>query len=419
MSTPALPETVTELEPTNWGDPSGEGLLAKMESFDFDNPNPPAAPPVAEPAKSEPAKSEPTEPAKAAEKPVAAPVEPAKTPETDPVLPEGDFFSKSATEPVEPKKDDAPEFDEKAFDAQTDEAARAMDPKAGAKFKELRAELKDFKQREAAKLVPEDVRREMEDLKLKAAEAEGLKQRISEISSQSAKLAMENEPEYKRLVLDPVARAYAESDRLAEATGVDANILRSLIRERDLAKQEEMLETHFGDKSLLVQAKVGTLVESFNTALLNREALLENAEAKIEAARNQRIEEERRVLAEQHLAVQKHQKKLVDEWKSFIPNMLDETGEMTPAYKKLVDQSLAIDFSTATASDMARAAFFGMVTPQIIKEALLMKKELEAYRKADGKVVETSPKPGDSLAATPAEPQAPKTFMEMAAMDIA
>ena len=226
MSTPAAPATeqkVESLEATDWG--SGKGLLETMADFDFDAQNEPAslntAPPVTTEQKTVTQETVP-----------ATPVEPVKPVEPELPVMEEDFFSEPVEKPTE-KKEDETGFDEKAFDAQTDEDARSLDPKAGAKFKELRSQLKEFKQREASKLVPEDTKRELEELRLAAAEREGLKQRISEISSQSAKLQMENEPEYQTQVLDIVADAFTRAEDLAKMYEGDPAILKAIIRERD------------------------------------------------------------------------------------------------------------------------------------------------------------------------------------------
>ena len=329
---------------------------------------------------------------------------------------EEEFFSEPVEKPVEEKKGEA-EFDEKAFDAQTDEDARSLDPKAGAKFKELRSQLKEFKQREAVKLVPEDTKRELEELRLAAAEREGLKQRISEISSQSAKLQMENEPEYQTQVLDVVADAFTRAEDLAKMYEGDPAILKAIIRERDRKTQNELIAEHLKDFSDFDRSEVYRMVQDFNGAMNNRQRLLANAETSIEKRRAAQEEQSRQLIAEQRLAVQKSQKSLFDKYKEVIPGLVDESGE-TPAFKSLMSKALAIDFGQAKASDMAFASFAGTMLPHVMKEVASLRKELEGYRAANGKSVKTAPSPGSSVAPTPTGDNSPKTFMDAMMADI-
>jgi hypothetical protein len=197
MSTATAEPATEAMAPQNWADPTGKGIMEAMDEF-FDGPSTPTTPAApaaisAEPDK--PAEAPPaSEPVKAPETPVAPVDEPVPTIDEE-------FFS-DAPETAPNAKDDAPkpgEFDEKAFDKETEESTKGMEAKAGEKFKALRAELKAAKQT----TITPDVQREIDDLKLKVQETEGLRTRLEEVSSQSAKLKVEASDEYEREIVSP------------------------------------------------------------------------------------------------------------------------------------------------------------------------------------------------------------------------
>lgn len=393
----------TPPEAENWGDPNAPDIMSALDKFFGQEETPKEVIPQAAPVKEE-------KPADVVEKP---PEKVAETPSNDLPEFEEDFFPDSTETPVESKEEaKSGEFDEAAFDKQTEEEVKGMEAKAGEKFRALKAELKEAKK---TTLTPE-IQTKLKELELKTAEVDGLKQRMVELSGESAKLQMENEDEYKDLVVKPAATLFSKADELSEAVGIDPQILRSIIRERDLPTQEGMLEEHFGSKSLLIQSKVAAMAEGFNALLSKREEMLSNAEARIEKNRLARIESEKKILNDQRVAVQSIQKSMWEEHKELIPGFVDEDGEETEIYKKMVSRGLAIDFGKARAKDQARAALSGTVLPYALKQIRELQNQLSAYQKDDKKKLRTSPSAGNSVNPTPIN-QTPKTFEEAMAED--
>jgi hypothetical protein len=389
----------------NWGDPNAPDIMAAMDKFfgqeDPIKETPPPAP--VEPA----AKETPPEPVE------KTPKEEVKLPEND--LPEfdDDYFPDSLETPSESKEEVKSEgFDEAAFDKQTEEEVKGMEAKAGEKFRALKAELKEAKK---TTLTP-DIQAKLKELELKTAEVDGLKQRMVELSGESAKLQIENDDDYKNQVVKPAATLFSKSDELAEAVGVDPQLLRSIIRERDLQVQEGLMEEHFGNKSLLIQSKVAAMAEGFNSLLAKREEMLNDAELRIEKNRIARAEAEKKMLNDQRVAVQSIQKSMWEEHKELIPGLLDEDGEETDTYKKLVARGLAIDFGKARAKDQARAALSGTVLPHALRQIRELQNQLAVYQKDDKKKVRSSPSAGSSVNPTPIN-QTPATFEEAMAAD--
>jgi len=396
-NTPAAESASSSLPAADWADPSGQGLMASMDA-EFDG----AAAISASP---DPVTPEPVAPVP------DAPVEPVKPlEESEPVI-EEDFFSDAPEKPAEEVEKPADDFDAEAFDKQTEDDTKGMDAKAGAKWKELRGQLKELKQAQGEKSVPADVQAKLSELEIKAAEVDGLKARISEISSQSAKLRMESEAKYQESVVQPAADIFARADALAEMYEGEPSILRAIIKERDRKTQNELVAEHLKDFSDFDRSEVYRMVQDFNGVVATRQKLLDNAEHEVAQIQKDRQQSEVRTLEENRMGVQKEQKRLFDKYKEVIPGFTDDQGE-TKTFRDLMGKALAIDFSQARTQDMALAAFSGSVLPHVMKELYAMKKELAQYHKADGKAVAQRPRAGASVAQTPAGSDESKSFLE-------
>ena len=395
------------LEPTAWGDPEGKGMMARINEIDFGDGvvnTPKIDPPAAKPAET-PAVSEKTD-KKQAETPVTS-VETAE----EPVIDEDFFGSIESKEELkeEPKSVDG--FDEKTFDAETEELSKGMDKKAGDKFKELRGELKELKSKPVEAALPEDTRKELETLRIKSEEVEGLKKRIEELASTSAQTKMENSDDYVNQVKAPAKKLFDRADLLSESCGLDPTVIRAIIREQDPAAQEKLIADHLSELSIHNQTKVSLMAEEFQGLVSKRESMMENAEFELEKQESKRIDEQNRFIEEQRNTVQKIQKEIWDKYKDVIPGLLED-GIETATMKKLRGMGLSIDFSTSRAKDQAFAAFAGTVLPHVVKELTALRRELAARDRADGKEVASRPKPGESVKTTPPADNGPKSFME-------
>jgi hypothetical protein len=401
----AAPE---QMQPQAWGDPTGKGLIAGMDEF-FDGPAAPIA--KAEPVKSaEPVYATPAEPVKAAEAPVATPVkEVVSKPAEKPVeaiegLDEG--FSKA--DELEPVVKDPGAFDEAAFDKQTEEEVKGMDAKAGEKFKALKAELKAAKQ--AAP--PAALTQELEELKTKAQETEGLRERIKELSGVSAKVMVENDDQYIKEVREPWGQIHAKLDKLSEVYEMDPSVLRSLVREDDMRVQDEMIKTHLAGFSEVRKQEVFQAIGKVTDLLDKHAGFMENAEKEMGQREAKRIEATEKSLADQRKAVQTIQKDKWSRWEKAIPGLLDDDGEPTLEYTKMKNESLSLDFSQARASDQAFAALAGTLLPFAQKQIISLQRELSEYRAGDKKALKAKPDTGSSVVQIPAGAKKARSFMD-------
>jgi hypothetical protein len=405
MSTLNTKAKDSELESTNWGDPTGKGIMAAMNEMFDDAPNKEKAKEVIQDIAPEPEK-------KVIEPEVVEPkvAEPKKAEVVEPIVEEDiieeEFFTENTEEDTKKDEESKP-FDEADFDKQTEESVVGMEAKAGDKFRELRAELKEAKKQ----VISPDITTKLQYLELKAQEAEGLRERLEEISSQSAKLKVEASDEYNNSIVKPAMEIFQKADQLAGLYDIDPSAFKDIIRERDRKVQNQMIAEHLSDLSDFDRSEAYRMVQDFSSLMNSREKMLSNADKEIERQQVQRIESDKAFLAEQKKAVQVIQKDIWEKYKDKIPGFLED-GKETSEYKKLMSKSLSIDFSQSKARDQAYASFAGVALPHAMKELHAMRKRLSVYESNDDKAVKSTPKPSSSVSATPNSEKAEGSFVD-------
>lgn len=394
MSDTAVKEAGAELEPEQWGNPTGKDLISGLDEF-FEQGAKQIAPDTKPDNFSQP-KEEPKPEAKAEpvkETPKAEPVE-----ETEKVIDE-EFFTGDDEPTKEPVTDDKA-FDEVAFDKETEADTTAMEPKAGEKFKELRNELKEFKQKAKEVVIPEDTQKKIADLELKAAEYEGMKSRLDEVTSQSAKLQVENSPEYDKEILKPVSKIYDKLGEFATAFEVDTKVISAIVRETDEKVRAELIEEHLGDMPTYNQSRVIALADQFGELMDKRHEMLENADERVSQQQANRISQETALLNEQRKTVQTIQKDIFEKYKDKIPGFVDD-GKETEVFRQIFNKSLTIDLGKAKARDQAFAVFGASVVPHLAQEVRALQKKLSAYENKDEQSTKGSPNASRSVTQSP------------------
>lgn len=326
------------------------------------------------------------------------------TPKADdsPTIEEADEFFND-----EPKEKEG-EFNEDSFDKQTEELAQGMDQKASDKFKQLRQELKEFKQKQKEVVVPEDVQTKLQELELKAAEAEGLRQQVEELASVSAKVKVESSKEYKEKVLNPAIEILQEADQIAEAYQIDSEVIQAIIREQDKEIQAKLIQSHLSELNEVEKQDVYRMIYEYKGLGKIRQEMLDKAEEKISQIEAQQIAEQQKQIEEEKKAVQSIQANIWDKYKQVIPGFVDENGEPTEEWTKLRNRSLSIDFSKAAGKDKAYAAFAGVALPHVIKELNNAKKLLQEYSGKEANDLLRRPKLGQP---SPQEPSDADDFL--------
>ena len=296
------------------------------------------------------------------------------------------------------------EFNEDSFNKETEEMSKGMDAKAGDKFRALRQELKDYKQKQVEVKVPADVETKIKELELKAAEAEGLRQQVEELSSVSAKVKVESSQEYKKKVLEPAVAILQESEKIAAAHEVDAEIVQDIVREQDRELQIELINAHLSGLNELEKQDLYRMIYEYRNLGKLRQDMLENASVKLSQIEAEQIEQQQRQSEEEKKAVQQIQSSIWDKYKTVIPGFTNENGESTEDWTKLRNRALSIDFNKAAGKDKAYAAFAGVALPHVIKELNNAKKMLQELTGKEANEILRRPKLGQPVVES-AEPE--------------
>ena len=296
------------------------------------------------------------------------------------------------------------EFNEDSFNKETEEISKGMDAKAGDKFRALRQELKDYKQKQVEVKVPADIEAKIKDLELKAAEAEGLRQQVEELSSVSAKVKVESSQEYKKKVLEPAVAILQESEKIATAHEVDAEVVQDIVREQDRELQIELINAHLSGLNELEKQDLYRMIYEYRNLGKLRQDMLENASVKLSQIEAEQIQQQQKQSEEEKKAVQQIQSSIWDKYKTVIPGFTNEDGESTEDWTNLRNRALSIDFSKAAGKDKAYAAFAGVALPHVIKELNNAKKMLQELTGKEANEILRRPKLGQPIVES-AEPE--------------
>lgn len=385
-------DTLEMMKGQHMASPDDGGLEAALDKFfgDGDSPGTPAAEeqpkpteqPKAEPPKQEPPKQEKSkqeEPKKEEAKP-AAEVKEIK-------------FEEEFTMAKEEAQNAPESFDEGAFDKETEKLSEGMEEHAGSKFKALRAELKELKQKTVS---PEEKKR-IEELEIKASEVDGLRKKLDELSNVSAKVRMESTEEFSKQVKEPADNLFSEVEKMAKRYEGDPKFLWNLVTSSDREEQAAAFKEHLGDFSDFDKTEVMTMIKSWNGILDNRDKLLAKAQEHIDGLDAKQAAEAQRILDENRKNVQAIQKDIWTKYRDIIPGFVDENGNETQTYKDLMAQSMALDFTRAKARDQALAAFSGVVLKHLVYEMNEMAKKLAGYEAADARSASGTPRTGAAV----------------------
>ena len=304
-----------------------------------------------------------------------------------------DDFLEEEAPPVKEKTEEKVGFDEKVFDKETEEAVQGMDAKAGDKFKALRNELKEAKQN----VTTPEIQQKINDLELKASEAEGLRQQINELSNQSAKIKVETSEEFRREIRKPVDDLYEKSEELANLYEGDPQVLWSIIAEGDRKKQNELIKEHLSEFSDFDKSEVYRISQDLTRLLGKRQEMLQDAEKYIQKIESDRVMQTEKMLEENKKVYQTHLRSLWDKYKETIPGLIEEDGKETEALKSMRNKTMSLDFSRAGTRDMALASFSGVMVKHLAGEINNLRARLREYEAGDEKAIKTRANTGNSI----------------------
>lgn len=368
-----------------------ESRLAKFASGTLEEP-PPVIP-------DQPKKKEEEE-----EVPIAAP--PKKTPDAkDEDESEDEDFPQLGIKKAEAKK---PSDDE--LDQETEEEIKGMEPKAGEKWKALKADLKKARQeaeeaKSSAKVNPE-IEQELTELRQKAAEAEALRKRNEELLKVNDRVAVEESEEYQIKVKAPFSEMEKALKSLADHAKIPLDKLIDIVTEEDIATQDQLIEELEDKVSARMAGRVARIADDYKAVSDTKAKLLENARQTLEQSRIARANTEKAEKERTAAAFKISSEESFKTYGSRIPSFVDSSGNLTELAKDVMEKTASMDPSTLDSSDLGYMAFCTNSFPEARKTIVKLQKEIQMLKATQG----TGPKPiGGSPSQRTNEPEDPET----------
>lgn len=319
--------------------------------------------------------------------PIGAPVSPPEKEEEiiiDEI--EDEEFHEIGKKKEEVKPTDS-DFDESKFDKETEDEVKGMDAKAGEKWKQLKAQVKQAKLEaleakkasQTAKPAPE-IEQELETLRAKAAEAEALRQRNEELLRVNDRVAVEESTEYRSKVTEPFIEMEKILVSLAENAKIDEKALFDIVTEHDVIKQDLMLEKLEKAGHSRLANRISRIADDYKAVNQVKAQMLENATKTLEASRIAQREAEVRTKEQTKTAFKVSSEKSFEAYAAKIPSFVDSNGQLTDLAKSAMAKASAIDPTTLDSSDLGYMAFCATSFPEARKEIVKLQAEIKMLK---------------------------------------
>jgi len=274
------------------------------------------------------------------------------------------------------------------IDTETDEEIKGMEPKAGEKWKALKAELKqarlEAEQAKAGSKVSPEVEVELAELRQKAAEAEALRQRNEELLRANDRVAVEESDEYISKVKTPYAEMEKALKSLSDHAKIPLDSLIDIITEEDIAKQDALIEGLEDKVSARMAGRVARIADDYKAVTETKTKLLENAKQTLEQSRITKALAEKQ---EKERSVQAYKVSTEESFKTYgsrIPSFVDSTGNLTDLAKSVMQKTASMDPSTLDSSDLGYMAFCANSFPEARKTIVRLQEEVKMLKAAQG-----------------------------------
>lgn len=283
---------------------------------------------------------------------------------------EDEEFPEIGTSESKKEADEESDFDEKKFDEETEASSKDMPEVAKKKFKELRSELKQFRQASpaaATEVIPEAVQAELTQLREQAEELKGLRQAHNELLSQNDEQAVLHSKAYQDQVQKPVDEITATVKMIAEAADMEPQVLYDALLEKDVVKQDRLLDGLKGKLTDRSYARIVRFADDYKALEVKAGELMQNARDTINADRERERQELDRAKQARAGAYQSEVRSSFEAYASRVPGLVDSSGQLTETAKDLQAKSVAIDLDTLTEGDLGFMAFAAKAFPVLRK----------------------------------------------------
>lgn len=294
---------------------------------------------------------------------------------------------KASEETPETEGEEATEESEPEQETEDDEEAKNMSASAGAKFKELKSELKTHKSRVA------ELEKAVEEAKSSPQSSEELDQlrsRLSEYEQEIAITRVEATPEFKRAVLEPTQAIFDSAAALASKYKIDTRKLVNALHDESVAEGSDALTEMAADFSERDRVRLYRMADDLFDVSRRREYLRENA-AKAYA------EQQERVKVEEARAEQAYKADIAKASEEVWRDAFLQNSTLGKLDKAILDDIRSVgaeaDLLDSSAADRAYAVHAGAALPHVVEqfEAVTAKvaeleKALAKYKKAAPRV---------------------------------
>jgi len=310
---------------------------------------------------------------------------------TEEKKPEESETEETATEekkPVEEKEETTEESTEEDDEAET----KSMTGSAGAKFKELKTELKTYKSKVA------EMEKALAEREAKLSEIGQSPETVSQMEEMKAKLAeyeqeisvarIEASPQYKQAVLEPTQAILDSAVSIAERYEVTADKLVEALRQESLGSSEALTELA-SDFSERDRVRLYRMADDLTEVSKRRDFLRENAsKAMAEIEQKQQTQE----LEEEKWYKEESAKIASETWdKTFATNpLISSLGD--DVIKEAQSAGGEVDLLESSPDERAYAVYAGVVLPHLAKRYEEVTGKLAEMEKALGKYKKASPK---------------------------
>ena len=183
------------------------------------------------------------------------------------------------------------ESEEASEEEDGSEDTKNMSASAGAKFKELKSELKTYKTR-VAEL--EKAAEEAKSIAQNPEEVERMREQLAEYEREISVSRIEVTPEFKRAVLEPTQAILDTASTMAERYKIDARKLVNALREESINEGSDTLTEMAADFSERDRVRLYRMADDLADVSRRRDYLRENAsKAYAEQQEKAKAEEER------------------------------------------------------------------------------------------------------------------------------
>jgi hypothetical protein len=289
-------------------------------------------------------------------------------------------------EKEEDKASEEPSKEEETEETEDSEETKNMSESAGAKFKELKAELKTYKTKVA------ELEKAVEEAKTSpqsSEEVEKLRSQLAEYEQEIAVSRVEATPEFKRAVLEPTQAILDTAAAMAERYKINTGKLVNALREESQVEGSDALTELAADFSERDRVRLYRMADDLADVARRRDYLRENAsQAMAEMQERQAAyekEESARAVAEMSAAVDRTWDDLFSK-KSFISNLDSKTLEEAKRHAK------ETDYYSTPPDERAYAVYSGLILPQVVTQLEASQSKVAELEKALAKYKKATPK---------------------------